>query len=202
VTVDHDKRRQKIAEVTAGVISREGLEAATIRRIASEFAGPTKIITYYFSDKQELLLFTWQYLAHQYFDAVIACGAENLVDGLTAMAASNDQAILRWRVYAAFVDRATRDPQFAAIQRAHQEVALRLIAQLVRSAAPACDNVDEVSLLLNAMVQGISLQVLVDRERWSGGRVRNALSEFVETLLDRRTAAPPLDYLRFETSSP
>jgi TetR/AcrR family transcriptional repressor of bet genes len=193
VTVDHDKRRQKIAEVAAVVISREGLEAATIRRIASELAGPTKIITYYFSDKQELLLFTWQYLAHQYFDSVMACASDNLVDGLTAMAASDDQSILRWRVYAAFVDRATRDSEFAAIQRSHQEVALRLIAQLVLSAEPACDNVERVSLLLNAMVQGISLQVLVDRERWSGGRVRSALSDFIEMLFDRRSNAMPVD---------
>jgi TetR/AcrR family transcriptional regulator, transcriptional repressor of bet genes len=200
MTVDHDKRRQKIAEVTAGVISREGLEAATIRRIAAEFAGPTKIITYYFSDKQELLRFTWQYLAHQYFDAVSACGTGNLVDSLTAMAASDDQSILRWRVYAAFVDRATRDPEFAAMQRTHQEVALRLIGQMVLAVAPTCDNIERVSLLLNAMVQGISLQVLVDRERWAGGRVRNALSDFIEILLDLKSSAPKADHLRFETS--
>jgi TetR/AcrR family transcriptional repressor of bet genes len=202
MTVDHDKRRQKIAEVTAGVISREGLEAATIRRIASEFAGPTKIITYYFADKQELLRFTWQYLAHQYFDSVMACGAGNLVDSLTAMAAGDDQGVLRWRVYAAFVDRATRDPDFAAIQRDHQEVALRLIAQLVLCVEPACKNVEKVSLLLNAMVQGISLQVLVDRERWSGGRVRSALSDFVEIVLDRRSDAPSVDYWRLARSAP
>jgi len=202
MTVDHDQRRQKIAEVTAGVISREGLEAATIRRIAAEFAGPTKIITYYFSDKQELLRFTWQYLAHQYFDAVSACGPGNIVDSLTAMAASDDQSILRWRVYAAFVDRATRDPEFATIQRTHQEVALRLIGQMVLAVAPACNNIARVSLLLNAMVQGISLQVLVDRERWAGGRVRSALSDFIEILLDGRSAEPQVDYLRNETSPP
>jgi TetR/AcrR family transcriptional repressor of bet genes len=202
LTVDHDQRRQRIAEVTAAVISREGLEAATIRRIAAEFAGPTKVITYYFSDKQELLLFTWQYLAQQYFDEVMACGPTNLVDGLTAMAASDEASVLRWRVYAAFVDRATRDPVFAEIQRSHQEVALGLIGGMVRAIDATRNDSERISLLLNAMVQGISLQALVDQERWPTERVRGALAEFVEMLLTRPSAAAQSCYALLEPAPP
>jgi TetR/AcrR family transcriptional regulator, transcriptional repressor of bet genes len=189
MTVDHNARRQRIAEVTATVISREGLEAATIRRISAERGGPTKTITYYFSDKQELLRFTWEYMAQQYFEQVTACAPTDIVESLLAMAAADERSLLRWRVYAAFWDRATRDPVFAEIQRNHMDVALKLIGNIVRAIDATRDDIDEISLLLNAMVQGISLQALVDQDRWPPERIRRALTGHIEMLLARRTAA-------------
>jgi AcrR family transcriptional regulator len=183
MTVDHTARRERIAEVTAAVISREGLEAATIRRISAELGGPTKIITYYFADKQELLRFTWEYMARQYFEKVTACAPTDLVESLLAMAAADERGLLRWRVYAAFWDRATRDPEFAEIQRSHMNVALRLIGNVVRALDATRSDVDRISLLLNAMVQGISLQALVDPQRWPAERIRRALTDQVHMLL-------------------
>jgi hypothetical protein len=105
------------------------------------------------------------------------------------MAASDEASVLRWRVYAAFVDRAARDPAFAEIQRSHQEVALRLIGDRVRAIDTTRTDIERISLLLNAMVQGISLQALVDRARWSPERVRGALSDLVQILLTRPSSA-------------
>ena len=62
---NHDERRRRIAAVTVEVIARDGLEAATVRRIATELGGPTKIVTHYFSDKHELLVWTYRSLAPQ-----------------------------------------------------------------------------------------------------------------------------------------
>lgn len=185
MTVDHNARRQRIAEVTAAVIAREGLEAATIRRISAELGGPTKIITYYFSDKQELLRFTWECMAQQYFEKVSACGPTDIVDSLLAMAAADDGGLVRWRVYAAFWDRATRDPVFAEIQRNHMDIALNLIGNLVRATDSTRRDIERISLLLNAMVQGISLQALVDPDRWPAERIRAALTDQVAMLLGR-----------------
>jgi AcrR family transcriptional regulator len=185
MTVDHTARRERIAEVTAAVISREGLEAATIRRISAELGGPTKIITYYFSDKQELLRFTWEHMARQYFEKVTACASTDIVESLLAMAAADEGGLQRWRVYAAFWDRAARDCAFAEIQRSHMNVALKLIGNVVRALDAERRDVDRISLLLNAMVQGISLQALVDPQRWPAERIRGVLTDQVHMLLGR-----------------
>jgi TetR/AcrR family transcriptional regulator, transcriptional repressor of bet genes len=182
MTVDHNARRQRIAEVTAEVIAREGREAATIRRISAELGGPTKIITYYFSDKQELLRFTWEHMAELYYEKV-SHGPSNIIDSLLAMTTADEKSILRWRVYVAFWDRATRDPEFAAIQRSHMDMTLKLLGDTVRSLDPSRTDVERISLLLNALVQGISLQSLVDQERWPAERIRAALTEQVALLL-------------------
>jgi AcrR family transcriptional regulator len=182
MTVDHNARRRRIAEVTAEVIAREGLEAATIRRISAELGGPTKTITYYFSDKQELLRFTWEHMAELYYERVTREPAD-IIDSLLAMTTADEQSILRWRVYVAFWDRATRDPEFARIQRIHMDLTLKLLGNMVRSLEPVGSDVERISLLLNALVQGISLQSLVDQERWPAERIRSALTEQVALLL-------------------
>ena len=182
MTVDHNARRQRIAEVTAEVIAREGLEAATIRRISAELGGPTKTITYYFSDKQELLRFTWEHMAQLYY-AKVSAGPGNIIDSLLAMTTADEKSILRWRVYVAFWDRATRDPEFAQLQRTHLDTTLKHLGDIVRTLDPARTDVEGISLLLNALVQGISLQSLVDQERWPPERIRTALTEQVAMLL-------------------
>jgi TetR/AcrR family transcriptional repressor of bet genes len=186
MTVDHIARRQRIAEATAEVIAREGLEAATIRRISAELGGPTKIITYYFSDKQELLRFTWEHMAQLYYEK-LSHGPANIIDSLLAMTTADEKSILRWRVYVAFWDRATRDPEFAQIQRSHMDMTLKLLGHIVRALDPSRTDVERISLLLNALVQGISLQSLVDQERWPAGRIRAALTEQVAMLMPGAT---------------
>lgn len=181
--VDHDERRRRIAEVTASVIAHEGLDAATIRRIAAELGGPTKIITYYFPEKQELLHFTWEHLAQKYAGQVAALDPADIVGRLLAMSAADDDGVARWRVYAAFWDRAARDPVFADLQRRHMDLALNLIGDMVRARGVAPDRIERISLLLNAIVQGISVQALANRELWTVERIRGAVIDQVEMLL-------------------
>lgn len=183
--VDHDERRRRIAEAAASVIAHEGLDAATIRRIAAELGGPTKIITYYFPEKQELLHFTWQHLAQRYADQVSLLEPTDIVGRLMAMAAAGDDGVTRWRVYAAFWDRAARDSIFADLQRRHMALALNLIGDIVRALGVEPGKVERVSLLLNAIVQGISVQALADQELWTSERIRGALVDQAELLLGR-----------------
>jgi AcrR family transcriptional regulator len=175
--------------VTAGVIAREGLEAATIRRISAELGRPTKIITYYFSDKQELLRFTWEHMAQLYHEKA-SQGSTSIIDSLLAMTTADEQSILRWRVYVAFWDRAARDPEFAEIQRSHMDTTIKLLGDIIRTLEPGRTDVERISLLLNALVQGISLQCLVDPERWPAEKIRAALIEQVAMMLP--LARPPV----------
>jgi AcrR family transcriptional regulator len=183
MVVDHQARRRRIAEATAAVTAREGLEAATIRRIAAELGGPTKVFTYYFTDKEELLLFTYEYLAQQYLDEVIAHDPSDIIGILMPMAASDPRSIIRWRCNLAFWDHAARSPAFAELQRAHMHRALGHIASVIRAHVGEHADVEKFSLILNALVQGLSLQALADQEHWSAERIRGALKEVLTLLL-------------------
>jgi AcrR family transcriptional regulator len=189
--VDHETRRRRIAEATVDVIAREGLEAATIRRIAAELGGPTKLVTHYFADKQELLLWAYRALSEEgegSVDKVIAGDPRDVIGCLMEMAAADEARVRRWRVYVAFWDRAVRDPVFAEQQRIHMGVALARIAGILRARNGERPDVEDVAWELNALVQGISVQVLLDPQRWSEARIRGALARQVERLLGPPTA--------------
>ncbi len=185
MTVNHEERRQQIAEITAGVIAREGLEAATLRRISAEFGGHTRVVTYYFPDKYELLRFTWEHAAQQHLGSLRDDRSASLVDALLDMTACDERRAVRWRVYVAFWELAAREPESAERQRRHLSEVLRRIGDMIRVTDPAIEDVEHISLSLNALVQGISLQALVDPNRWPADRIRAALAEQVEMLLER-----------------
>jgi AcrR family transcriptional regulator len=208
--VDHDERRRKVAEATASVIAEEGLESAKIRRIAEAIGKPTKHITYYFTDKDELLKFTYENLVNtshltEYFEDPTRRETQRpppsepsrqdsaaLVEHLMAMAAADETSVRRWRAYLAFFDQAARDPALAEMQRLHTDVSIARATEAVRATFGDCEDLERVSLLLKAAVQGISLQALVDPERWPPERMREELGFLVEALLhdqDRRAGA-------------
>jgi len=59
--VDHDHKRKIIAETAWKIIEKEGIEKASIRRIASEAGMSTGALRHYFSNQDELLLFIMEY---------------------------------------------------------------------------------------------------------------------------------------------
>lgn len=185
MAVDHDERRRRIAEATAAVTAREGLDAATIRRIAAELGGPTKAITYYFADKQELLLFTYEFVAQQHRQEVDGLAPTDLVGALLAMTPMDARSLIRWRFYVACWDRAPRNPALAELQRLHMERALAHIRGSIRAVAGEREDLDSLSLLLNALVQGISVQALADPQRWPPEAIRAALADQIARLLAR-----------------
>ncbi|MGN7382520.1 TetR/AcrR family transcriptional regulator [Paenibacillus sp. SAFN-117] len=59
--VDHVHKRKIIAETAWKIIETEGIERASIRRIASEAGMSTGALRHYFSNQDELLLFIMDY---------------------------------------------------------------------------------------------------------------------------------------------
>ena len=186
LAVDHEERRRRIAEVAIDLIAREGLEATTIRRIAAEVRCSTTVVTHYFSDKDQLLLWAFRALGQQawaHVDAVIARDPTDLVGALVAMAAVDQKVLSSWRAYVAFWERAARDPVLAELQRASMDMALQRIEQVIRARNGERRDIAGASRLLNALVQGISVQALADPERWTAEQIGGALAHEDEMLL-------------------
>jgi TetR/AcrR family transcriptional regulator, transcriptional repressor of bet genes len=191
--VDHNERRQKIAQITFELIAREGVEAATIRRIAAEVGYSTTAITHYFAEKRDLLTCAYRYLVDQSngrFNAVIARDPGDLVGSLLSSTATDETSIRFWRVYIAFWERAARDITVREQQRHDMDNTLKEIGRIIKLRYPDCRDVERISRMLSATVQGISIQVLVNRESWPPAKIREALEHEVCALLgDVSTAA-------------
>lgn len=189
--VDHDERRSRIARVAVDLIAREGLQAATIRRIAAEVGFSTTVVTHYFAEKQALLRWACRVLAedgHAQLDRALSADPTDLVAALIGMAAIDDASVRLWRVFVAFCDEAARDPVLASEQRRHTDQAIAQLAGIIRARYGERPDVDDAARLLNGLVQGISVQVVVDRARWSPEQIRRVLQAQVKALLE---SGPP-----------
>jgi AcrR family transcriptional regulator len=184
--VDPETRRKRIAEITVDVIARDGLEAATLRRIAAEIGCSTAFITHYFSDKQQLLLCAYRALAQQAQEEVAAVIARDPADtagALIAMAATNETSIRRWRLYIAFWDRASRDALFAEERQLHLKRALEHMIGIVQVRYGERPDVESICYLLIALVQGLSVQALTHQRHRSNEELRELFARQLRMLL-------------------
>jgi TetR/AcrR family transcriptional repressor of bet genes len=184
--IDRDERRRRIAEITVDVIAREGLEAATIRRIAAELNGHTKLITHYFADKEQLLLWAYDALAAQWerqIEAVVQRDPADLLGCLYCMSPTDELQLKLWRVYVAFWDWSARNNVVADLQRKYITLALQRIVEIIRARNGERPDLESISERLNAVVQGLAIQALMDRDKWSPDRIRQRLAEEVDLVL-------------------
>jgi AcrR family transcriptional regulator len=180
MALDHDKRRRDIAWITIDLIAREGLEAATIRRIAAEAGFSTTAITHYFVDKQELLVWTFQNLSaegEQQFKDALRYDSTDLIGALLTMVPWCPTNIRRWKAYLAFWDEAARNPELAVLLAESTNAGTKFLQQLIKPKVAAQASLEKAGQLLNAIIQGRALQMLVDRQNWNENRIRAALEE-------------------------
>lgn len=143
-------------------------------------------MTHYFSNKDELLLHAYRFVARQAGERLDRFNTENpgdLVGSLLLLSAADESSFIGWRVYVAFWEKAKLDPAFAAEQRAGVEDARRWIGAVVRDRyGDRADGADAVQMLITVL-HGISVQALFDPESWSQDRIRETLTMVVELIL-------------------
>jgi Uncharacterized protein conserved in bacteria len=61
--IDHDARRNTLAEIAADLLATGGVESATVRAVAAAAGFSTKAVTHYFPDKRALMLLTYRHAA-------------------------------------------------------------------------------------------------------------------------------------------
>jgi AcrR family transcriptional regulator len=195
MALDHDKRRQDIAEITIDLIAREGLEAATIRRIAAEAGFSTTAITHYFVDKQELLAWTFQVLSSEgerRFEEALRHNPADAIGALLTMVPWCPANIRRWKAYLAYWDGAARNPELASLLAQSTDAGMGYLRQLLSRCVPSHADLGKASQLLNAIIQGRAMQMLVDRSNWSNEKIRDALREAFEIVLRASETTAPL----------
>ncbi len=111
--VDHDSMREKVAEAVWRVISKKGIDSATIRVIAKEARCSTGILAHYFQDKDELLIFALRLAtvrAARRMEARVGeaeCDGDALRKVLYESLPLDKERRLEWRIWVSFWGRAS-----------------------------------------------------------------------------------------------
>ena len=185
-------RRIEVSEAAWRVIVREGLDRTSMRAIAQEMNCTTGVVTHYFRNKQELILFALHQVTERLqvlMDrAVVNCsGCDRLVAMLSSFLPFDQERQEILRVWVAFLGYAVgREDLMADHQQSAGELRQVIIQELVtlqkqKMIRPEINPEIEANVLL-ALVNGISLDTLIQSQRLSTEQQETALRNHVNGL--------------------
>ena len=191
--VDADERKRTIAVKATEIIAREGLHAATIRRIAAELNFSTRAVTHYFADKDELLAWVYEFMATEGFNSFserLEIDPSDVLGCLLTMTPFDPLNRGLWRVYIAFWDLAMRHPNVAEDLHKSIQQAEQLVASAIAVRNPGHANRVESARQLIALVNGISVQQLLEPGAWEADRVEELFERNIDMILGPPTVQP------------
>ena len=182
-------RRLEVSEAAWRVIVREGLDRTSMRAIAQEMNCTTGVVTHYFRNKQELILFALHQVTERLqglMEAAIAnvSGSDRLVAMLSSFLPVDQERQAILRVWVAFLgyavgreDLMTEHQQSAGQLR---QVMIQELATLQQQGVIRSDvEPEREANVLMAEVDGVSLDTLVQAQRLSAEQQLTVLQNYV-----------------------
>ena len=195
--VDHEARRRHIAATAAELVGTRGLEALTFRNVAEAAGSSTTVLTHYFTDKSDLLRFTFEVVAERSgarFDEAQRQGG-SLRECLEALLPLDPERQTEWRLLTCYWGMAVSDPNLAHAEARHVRSAQRRIESLLRQYYPriAGAEIEVVARRLVTLVHGLGAHSALDPGHWSPADQRRVLSHELSSLggLDGQAGGKP-----------
>lgn len=166
-----------MAAVAAKLVAEGGVDAVTVRDVAAKVGMSTAIVSHYFRDKRELLLFTFGEAARTArvrLDAVLTNNPADLVGVIESLLPLDEERRQEWQVWFAFWGRAVTDPELGAEQRRRVERTRETLFNTLRAARPdmkpAAAEFEARRLL--TLINGIAAQAVFEPDNWPAATQR------------------------------
>jgi AcrR family transcriptional regulator len=167
--VDHEERREEIADAVWRVIEREGLEGASLRDIAREAGHTTGVISHYFRDKRELLAFAFQLVVERSAARIArAIREDGVYEALAELLPLDEERRREATVWLVLMAASLSDPGLAEELRERYEEARRAMMPIFREVLGEAP--EDVGDELLAAVDGLTVHALTNPERYPPSR--------------------------------
>ncbi|MET0133813.1 MAG: TetR/AcrR family transcriptional regulator [Kibdelosporangium sp.] len=181
--VDHDQRRAELVRVVWKVIARDGIEGATVRRVAQEAGVSTGGLRHYFDSQHGLLEFAAEAVAASVATRLLSHTDPQLM--LEEFLPLDEQRQVEVDVWLACLMRARVDSSLAELRRASwagERHVCRLAVAYCRGASSPARIGDELpadleqrALRLHVFIDGLTLQAAAFPDQLSTQDIRSAL---------------------------
>ena len=184
--------RLKVAAAALDLISRQGLKGASLRAIALELDCTTGVLTHYFRNKDELLLFVLETIMTRLSEIMVkqAIGIQGLVRLKVMMLAIlpiTSELVTIWRAWLAFVGAALGDAELVNEHKRYyanfkafirQELAELQVAGEINSKL----NLDFEAAAWIATFDGIGVNMIAAPQSYSIEELDTLVSRYLKTL--------------------
>lgn len=191
--IDHDAKRREVAALTRKLIARSGINNVSMRSIAEAAGSSTAVVSYYFSDKNALLLHIYREnieRARARRKAIPRGGIDRLLEFCDELLVTTDEQAEGWAIALVFTAMATSDERFAEEYRtnvilAREQFRVRFSDCVAQGDAYPELDCEAAARRLLALIQGVSTEAALDRTDWSAERQRKLIRDEIESLIGR-----------------
>ena len=190
--VDHEQRRRELGAAVWRVIRRDGVEAASVRKVAQEAGWSAGALRHYFSTQSELLTFAMQMVVERIEVRVGALEPpadprEAVEQRLHELLPLDKERRVENEVWLAFTGRGLVDPQLRA---RHEEVDEELRSACLGALQeldgaghlrPGLDLALETERL-HGLLDGLALHTAMRPDRMSPDLIRSVLARHLDSL--------------------
>jgi AcrR family transcriptional regulator len=171
-TAEAESRREEVLFVASRVIMREGLEGASLRKIAREGGFTTGVLTHYFLDKRELIRACFEYMTARFLEtgrerlAAAGSAAEHMATFIGMYIPREEEQRGEWRLWFELCAQGMRDRATAATlvetDRRWEALIADSVAQWQQAGLIAAGHDPaEVAIVLGRLIDGLCLRALV-----------------------------------------
>lgn len=184
--VDHEQRREEIAAALWRVVKREGVDAASIRRVAAEAGWSSGALRHYFETQSNLLAFAMELVIRRSSARIRAVNREpdartRAERALHEVLPLDDDRRAEMQVWLAFTTRAMVDPELRPL-RDDAHAALRGLCRQIAEAGGSATP-DDDGELLHAFVDGLALHAVVTPQVTTPERQKALLAAELDAIL-------------------
>ncbi|WP_410771794.1 TetR/AcrR family transcriptional regulator [Fontibacillus sp. BL9] len=188
--VDHEQRKQNIAEATWRVIVNEGMEGATVRNIAKEAGLSLGALRHDFPSQESLLAYAMNLVKERAGQRIASIAAQDIpakdkvLGMLLEIVPTDDQTRAEmevWFVFTAYYShkRDSFDAQHDGIFSMVKIILAHLDqAGLLKQGA----RMDMEAEMLYALVDGLAMHALLDPQRLDKERVTRVLESYLDSI--------------------
>lgn len=190
--VDHDQKRQFLAEVVWKIINEEGVEKASIRRIASEAGMSPGALRHYFSTQDEILLFVIDYYVEHgrlrsQDQRWPSDPLQAVRDILFELIPTDDEKQIEAMVWWTFAFRSLNRPSLKRkkeeLTDGMYELSKAMIELLIASGlVPDTIDVELEMMRLSALLDGLSSNSLLRNDVFSADKMKQIIEHHIKSI--------------------
>lgn len=193
--VNHEQKRKSIAEAAWNIIKEEGVEKASIRRVAAEAGMSAGALRHYFSTQDEMLLFIMNYYLEQgkkrsqnkeWSENPLQAIEEILLELLPIDEEKKIETSVWWIFALRSLTSETLKEKKNEMTNGTYELANSMIEILVlKGILSDSINVELERRRLSALIDGLSIHALLRPDVYSPVKVKEVIRFHLETLCNK-----------------
>lgn len=183
--VDHDQRREELAAALWRLVMREGIEAASIRRVAEEAGWSPGSLRHYFATQSDLLSFAMELVSRRIVERLEALPTtgtpqQRALAVLSQVLPLDPERHAEMQVWLAFTTRSFVDPGLR-VRRDEAHLQLRELCRKVAAGLRAVEPALAAERL-HALIDGLALHAILAPSTTTPARQRQILARHLEEL--------------------